>query len=215
MVISMSGNPVTTGVHDECGVFAIYAPGEDVAKLCYYGLYALQHRGQESAGIAVSDGINILVTKEMGLVSQVFSECRLAGMDGHLGIGHVRYSTTGGSTWENAQPAFRPTATGGGFALAHNGNLVNTALLADRVGSPAGDCATDSALLAELLAREIGCLEDALVDVCAQARGAYSIVVMDERTVYGVRDPHGVRPLVLGRLPEGWVLASETPALDI
>ncbi|MGH8903523.1 MAG: amidophosphoribosyltransferase [Egibacteraceae bacterium] len=228
----MPPSPAATGAHDECGVFAVYAPGEDVAKLCYYGLYALQHRGQESAGIAVSDGVNILVTKEMGLVSQVFSEPRLAGMDGHLGIGHVRYSTTGGSTWENAQPAFRSTVVRGGLALAHNGNLVNTAELARRLGPATAECATDSALLAELLAREVGSTEDALLRVCAQASGAYSLVVMDERTVYGVRDPHGVRPLVLGRLDRGeggrasgrrgagnvdggWVLASETPALDI
>lgn len=220
VVVSMSPNPVPTGARDECGVFAVYAPGEDVAKLCYYGLYALQHRGQESAGIAVSDGGRILVTREMGLVNQVFSESRLAGMDGDLGIGHVRYSTSGGSTWENAQPAFQATAAGGGLALAHNGNLTNTAELAWRLGLAAKGCATDSALLAELLARESGCLEDALVRVCAQAQGAYSIVVIGERTVYGVRDPHGVRPLVLGCLPGGggeggWVLASETPALDI
>lgn len=215
----MTLSPVTTGVRDECGVFAVYAPGEDVAKLCYYGLYALQHRGQESAGIAVSDGANILVSKEMGLVSQVFSESRLAGMDGHLGIGHVRYSTTGGSTWENAQPAFRQKAGGGGLALAHNGNLVNTAELARRLGTAAQGCATDSVLLAELLARETGSLEDVLLGACSQASGAYSLVAMDERTVYGVRDPHGFRPLVLGRLSGavqgGWALASETPALDI
>ncbi len=213
------------GGRDECGVFAVYAPGEDVAKLSYYGLYALQHRGQEAAGIAVSDGRHILVTKEIGLVSQVFSEPRLAGMDGHLGIGHVRYSTTGGSTWENAQPAFCSTPSGGGLALAHNGNLVNTADLARLLG-PAGDkCATDSALLAELLARGArGCLpggqgadvERTLALACAQARGAYSLVVMDERTIYAARDPHGIRPLVFGTLGQGgWVVASETPALDI
>jgi amidophosphoribosyltransferase len=221
----MSPSPLASDVHDECGVFAVYAPGEDVAKLCYYGLYALQHRGQESAGIAVSDRANILVTKEMGLVSQVFSEPRLAGMDGDLGIGHVRYSTSGKSTWENAQPAFWSTASGSGFALAHNGNLVNTAELARRLGPAAQGCATDSALLAALLAHETGsrvpgitnpgCLEDALMRACAQASGAYSIVVMDERTIYGLRDPHGFRPLVLGCLDRGWVLASETPALDI
>jgi amidophosphoribosyltransferase len=219
MVVTYMSPNVTTGARDECGVFAVYAPGEDVAKLCYYGLYALQHRGQESAGIAVSDGANILVTKEMGLVSQVFSEFRLAGMDGDLGIGHVRYSTTGASTWENAQPAFRQKTAGGGLALAHNGNLVNTAELARHLGPEAQRCATDSELLAELLARETGSLEDALMRVCAQASGAYSVVVIDERTVYGVRDSHGVRPLVLGRLERvgqgGWVLASETPALDI
>ncbi|MGH8932821.1 MAG: amidophosphoribosyltransferase [Egibacteraceae bacterium] len=203
------------GGRDECGVFAVYAPGEDVAKLSYYGLYALQHRGQEAAGIAVSDGRHILVTKEMGLVSQVFSEPRLAGMDGHLGIGHVRYSTTGGSTWENAQPAFCSTPSGGGLALAHNGNLVNTADLARLLG-PAGDkCATDSALLAELLARGAD-VERTLALACSQARGAYSLVVMDERTVYAARDPHGIRPLVFGALGQGgWVVASETPALDI
>jgi amidophosphoribosyltransferase len=202
------------GGRDECGVFAVRAPGEDVAKLCFYGLYALQHRGQESAGIAVSDGRHILVTKEMGLVSQVFSEARLAGMEGHLGIGHVRYSTTGGSTWENAQPAFRPTA-GGGLALAHNGNLVNTVDLARLVGRAGDRCATDSELLAELLAQGEGAIEDTLARVCAQARGAYSLVVMDEGTVYAARDPHGVRPLVLGALGDGWVVASETVALDI
>jgi amidophosphoribosyltransferase len=203
------------GGRDECGVFAVYAPGEDVAKLCFYGLYALQHRGQESAGIAVSDGRNILVTKEMGLVSQAFNEPRLAGMEGHLGIGHVRYSTTGGSTWENAQPAFRPTADGG-LALAHNGNLVNTADLARLLGPAGAKCATDSALLAELLAQGEGNVEDTLALACAQARGAYSLVVMDERRIYAARDPHGVRPMVLGMLGDtGWVIASETVALDI
>ena len=228
----MSRALLDDGGRDECGVFGVYAPGEDVAKLCYYGLYALQHRGQESAGIAVSDGQHILVTKEMGLVSQVFSESRLAGMDGHLGIGHVRYSTTGGSTWENAQPAFRGTTSGGGLALAHNGNLVNTADLARILGPAADRCMTDSALLAELLAQtEQPDLEDTLALACTQVRGAYSMIVMDSRTVYAVRDPHGVRPLVLGALDPsgstssggwqsaerggGWVVASETVALDI
>jgi amidophosphoribosyltransferase len=222
----MSHAIIPDGGRDECGVFAIYAPGEDVAKLCFYGLYALQHRGQESAGIAVSDGRHILVTKEMGLVSQVFSESRLAGMDGHLGIGHVRYSTTGGSTWENAQPAFSVTAAGGGFALAHNGNLVNTGDLMRILGPAGGNCATDSALLAELLAQRVGGspegdgeapdLEHHLAQACGLVRGAYSMVVMDERTIYAVRDPDGVRPLVLGTLGEGgWVVASETVALDI
>src|SRR5687768_5553846 len=154
--------PLRTGARDECGVFAVYARGEDVAKLCYYGLYALQHRGQESAGIAVSNGRNILVTKEMGLVNQVFDEARLVGMDGHLGIAHVRYSTTGASTWDNAQPAFKATESGG-LALAHNGNLVNTVDLARSMG-PAGDkCTTDSELLATMVAEDADVsLEEAL-----------------------------------------------------
>jgi amidophosphoribosyltransferase len=204
-----------TGARDECGVFGVYAPDEDVAKLCFYGLYALQHRGQESAGIAASDGRHILVTKEMGLVSQVFSEARLAGLEGHLGIGHVRYSTTGSSTWNNAQPAFKVTPSGAGLALAHNGNLVDTADLARRV--PGGDrCTSDSELLATMVAASGAPLADALVDVCSRLRGAFSLVAMDERSVCAVRDPHGVRPLVLGRLPRGgFVFASETAALDI
>jgi amidophosphoribosyltransferase len=212
----MSGPGSITGARDECGVFAVYARGEEVAKLCFYGLYALQHRGQESAGIAVSNGTNILVSKEMGLVNQVFSESRLAGMDGHLGIGHVRYSTTGSSTWDNAQPAFKVTPSGSGLALAHNGNLVNTADLARGLGAQGDRCTTDSELLATLLARDADTsLEEAIATTCAQVRGAFSFVVMDEGAIFGARDPHGVRPLVIGRLAGGWVLASETAALDI
>jgi amidophosphoribosyltransferase len=209
--------PARTGAKDECGVFAIYARDEDAARLCYYGLYALQHRGQESAGIAVSDGERIVVTKEMGLVNQVFNESRLAGLSGHLGIGHVRYSTTGASTWDNAQPAFKVTPAGNGLALGHNGNLVNTTDLARRLG-PAGDgCATDSDLLATMLAADADVsLEEAIIEACRTVSGAYSLVVMDETTIYGARDPHGVRPLVIGRLPRGgYVIASETAALDI
>jgi amidophosphoribosyltransferase len=206
-----------SGARDECGVFAVYARGERAATLAYYGLYALQHRGQESAGIAVSDGRHILVTKEMGLVNQVFDEQRLAGADGHLGIGHVRYSTTGASTWDNAQPAFKVTPAGNGIAVGHNGNLVNTAELARHLG-PAGDkCTTDSDLLATMLAQDADTsLEEAIVETCRLVAGAFSLVVMDEATIYGVRDRHGVRPLVLGRLPDGgYVIASETAALDI
>ncbi len=206
-----------TGARDECGVFAVYAPGDSAATLAYYGLYALQHRGQESAGIAVSDGRHILVTKEMGLVNQVFNEQRLAGADGHIGIGHVRYSTTGASTWDNAQPAFKVTPSGHGIAIGHNGNLVNTADLARHLG-PAGDkCTTDSDLLATMLAADADTsLEEAIVATCSLVSGAFSLVVMDETTIYGVRDRHGVRPLVLGRLATGgYVIASETAALDI
>ena len=125
-------DPHDRGPQDACGVFGVWAPGEDVAKLTYFGLYALQHRGQESAGIAVSNGRQILVYKDMGLVSQVFDETTLASLKGHLAIGHARYSTTGSSNWDNAQPTFRPTADGS-IALGHNGNLINTAELATMV----------------------------------------------------------------------------------
>ncbi len=206
-----------TGARDECGVFAVYARGERAATLAFYGLYALQHRGQESAGIAVSDGRNILVTKEMGLVNQVFNEQRLAGADGHLGIGHVRYSTTGASTWDNAQPTFKVTPAGNGIAIGHNGNLVNTAELARRLGPAGSSCTNDSDLLATMLAENADTsLEEAIVDTCRLVAGAFSLVVMDESTIYGVRDRHGIRPLVLGRLVNGgYVIASETAALDI
>ena len=224
---------------EACGVFGVWAPDEAVANLVFYGLYALQHRGQESAGMAVADGRNMLVYKEMGLVSQVFDEPTLATLQGHLAIGHTRYSTTGGSCWENAQPTFKTNAAGGGIALAHNGNLTNTAELAAELGgrgtgappattdtdvipelggpgTGAPPATTDTDVIAELLAREADLpLEEAIVRTMRRLRGAYSMVVMDERTVWGVRDPHGVRPLCIGRLTGGWVIASETAALDI
>ncbi len=207
---------------EECGVFGVWAPGEDVANLTYYGLYALQHRGQEAAGIAVSDGRRTVVYKDLGLVSQVFDEQVLSGLRGHIAVGHCRYSTTGSTNWENAQPTFRTTATGSGIALGHNGNLVNTAELRDEVaalGAPrsAMGASTDSDLVAELLAAtaaDIG-VEEAALRLFPRVRGAYSFVFADEATLYAARDPHGVRPLVLGRLERGWVIASETAALDI
>ncbi len=206
------------GPRDACGVFAVYARGEEVAKLCYYGLYALQHRGQESAGIAVSDGDHILVTKEMGLVSQVFDEARLAGLQGHLGIGHVRYTTTGSSTWYAAQPAFKVTEAGGAVVLGHNGNLTITGGLA-RVVAGGEKCSSDSELLTTMIAQGTAggvSVEEALVATCQRVEGAFALVASDETTIYGVRDAHGVRPLVIGRLPRGgFVLASETAALDI
>jgi amidophosphoribosyltransferase len=208
-------------VGEECGVFGVWAPDEDVANLTYYGLYALQHRGQEAAGMAVSDGSNVLVYKELGLVAQVFDETILSSLKGHLAIGHCRYSTTGGSCWENAQPSFRTLPTGGHLALGHNGNLTNTAELAVRAStldSRAGEMGstTDSDLVATLLAARA----DVPVDVAAMEllptlQGAFCLVFMDEHTLYAARDPHGVRPLVLGRLERGWVVASETAALDI
>lgn len=212
---------------EECGVFGVWAPGEDVAKLTYYGLYALQHRGQEAAGIAVSDGSQILVFKDLGLVSQVFDEQTLAAMPGHVAVGHCRYSTTGSTTWENAQPVFRNTAAGTGVALGHNGNLVNTAELAaqareagliDMKGSTATVTATtDSDILGALLAHGAAdaTLEQAALELLPTVRGAFCLTFMDENTLYAARDPHGVRPLALGRLDRGWVVASETAALDI
>ena len=125
-------DPQSPGPQDACGVFGVWAPGEEVAKLTYFGLYALQHRGQEAAGIAVSDGTSVVVYKDLGLVSQVFDEATLGSLRGHQAVGHTRYSTTGASTWENAQPTFRPTADGS-IALGHNGNLINTHALAQMV----------------------------------------------------------------------------------
>ncbi len=202
------------GPREECGVFGIYAPGEDVATLTYFGLYALQHRGQESAGIAVSDGRRLVVHKDMGLVNQVFSETSLAALEGHLAIGHCRYSTTGASSWVNAQPMYRETSAGGGLALGHNGNLVNTAELARELDQPAS---TDSELMAALLARDVDVsLEEAIVRTAPLFTGAYSVVVIDEDRIHAFRDPHGVHPLQIGRLPNGgWVVASESSALDI
>lgn len=216
--------PGEKGPQDACGVFGVWAPGEEVAKLAYFGLYALQHRGQESAGIATSNGEQLLVYKDMGLVSQVFDETALNALHGHIAVGHARYSTTGGSTWENAQPTLGPTS-GGTVALAHNGNLTNTAelvdLVAERYGSQRrGELArgntTDTALVTALFAGDPDrTLEATALEVLPRLRGAFSLVWMDEHTLYAARDPQGVRPLVLGRLERGWVVASETPALDI
>ncbi len=219
--------PGEKGPQDACGVFGVWAPGEDVARLTYFGLYALQHRGQESAGIAASSGEQILVYKDMGLVSQVFDEASLEALKGSVAIGHTRYSTTGASRWENAQPTLGATAAGT-VALAHNGNLTNTSelrrLVAERAearGEPdAGEVArgntTDTALVTALLAGDPDrTLEATALEVLPLLRGAFSLVFMDETTLYAARDPHGVRPMVLGRLERGWVVASETAALDI
>jgi len=216
------------GPRDACGVFGVWAPGEEVAKLTYFGLYALQHRGQESAGIAVSNGSQILVYKDMGLVAQVFDESHLSALTGHLAVGHCRYSTSGSSVWENAQPTFRATATGS-IALGHNGNLTNTGDLVRMVaeltesrgelrlpGTPPIRSTSDTDLLTTLLASHPDVsLEVAALEVLPSLRGAYSLVWMDESTLYAARDPQGIRPLVLGKLERGWVVASETAALDI
>ncbi|HUS61006.1 MAG TPA: amidophosphoribosyltransferase, partial [Acidimicrobiales bacterium] len=182
----------------------------------------LQHRGQESAGMAVSDGELIVVEKEMGLVSNAFDEHKLAALPGHLGIGHTRYSTTGSSTWRNAQPVFRASGESG-FALGHNGNLTNTHQLATEAGMLPGVITSDSDLVAELVGHECPGepssdgrdLERSLLKVLPRLEGAFSLVILDAAHVIGVRDPNGFRPLCLGRLESGWVLASESPALDV
>ncbi|MPZ94005.1 MAG: amidophosphoribosyltransferase [Propionibacteriales bacterium] len=221
-------DPQDKGPQDACGVFGVWAPGEDVGKLAYYGIYALQHRGQESAGIAVSNGHQIVVYKDMGLVSQVFDEPTLASLKGHVAIGHARYSTTGASVWQNAQPTFRSTATGS-IALGHNGNLINTQELADEAtelashsgqlgfnGKPLDTSTTDTSVMTALLGSYPDLsLEEAAMRVLPKLHGAFSLVFMDEGTLYAARDPQGIRPLVLGRLERGWIVASETAALDI
>ncbi|MGH3645907.1 MAG: amidophosphoribosyltransferase [Micromonosporaceae bacterium] len=210
-------DPDQPGPQDACGVFGVWAPGDEVAKLAYYGLYALQHRGQEAAGIAVSDGSGIVVYKDVGLVAQVFDEPTLASLQGHIAIGHTRYSTTGASNWENAQPTLRSTETGTTVALAHNGNLVNSAELARQLGTNVDEDATsDTALVSSLLvARPDVSVQAAAMELLPTLKGAFSFVFMDEHTLYAARDPQGVRPLVLGRLERGWVVASENAALDI
>jgi amidophosphoribosyltransferase len=207
-------------IGEECGVFGVWAPGEDAAKLTYYGLYALQHRGQEAAGMAVSDGAYVMVYKELGLVAQVFDETILGSLTGHLAIGHCRYSTTGSCTWENAQPSYRDQPSGGSLALGHNGNLTNTSALARKVADlglkDAMGATNDSDLITALLAASADVsLEQAALEVLPTLHGAFSLVFMDEQTLYAARDPHGVRPLVIGRLESGYVIASETAALDI
>ena len=205
----------------------MYAPARPASHLVFDGLYALQHRGQESAGMAVSDGETITVVKDMGLVTRVFDERTLSGLSGSLAMGHTRYSTHGSSDWRAAQPVYRPVGRAG-FALGHNGNLTNTSALGARAGMLPGMAVTDSDVIAELLAQAFppsapdtgAALGAALRAVLPQVEGAFSLVLVDVGRLYGIRDPHGFRPLCLGRLgsadaPEGWVLASESPALDV
>jgi len=225
--------PGEKGPQDACGVFGVWAPGEEVAKLTFYGLYALQHRGQEAAGIAVSNGEQILVFKDTGLVSQVFDESALESLTGHIAVGHARYSTAGGKGWQNAQPTLGDTAAGT-VALAHNGNLTNAFRLREMIderypvtsrgpwrGRPSpGEIArgntTDTALITALFAGDPDhTLEATAQEVLPHLEGAFSLVFMDETTLYAARDRNGIRPLVLGRLDRGWVVASETAALDI
>ncbi|MHB8126985.1 MAG: amidophosphoribosyltransferase [Desulfitobacteriaceae bacterium] len=201
---------------DECGVFGIYAPNQEVARLTYYGLYALQHRGQESAGIAVSDGHNIDVHKGMGLVSEVFSDRIIQQLQGKMAIGHVRYSTTGSSLVTNAQPLVVYYQKGM-MALAHNGNLTNAVELREELGKDGAVFQTtvDSEVVINLIARyRRGKLEDALTKTMIDLRGAYCLIIMAEDKLFGVRDPHGVHPLCVGMVGDSYCLASESCALD-
>jgi len=219
------------GPRDECGVFGLYAPGHEVSRLSYFALYALQHRGQESAGIAAADrGGHIITRRELGLVNQVFSENDLRTLAGELAIGHVRYSTTGSNAWENSQPVQRSEGTNGSrreVALAHNGNLINAVELHDELieRGVTFSSTSDSEIIAALIATHPAeRVEDAIADVLPRLRGAFSIVVMTKDRVVAFRDPHGLRPLSIGTLEAGpgnadgelrYAVASESCAFDI
>ena len=200
-----------------CGVFGIRAPDRDVARVTFFGLFALQHRGQESAGIAVSDRGRLTVLRDLGLVSQVFDERKLRGLHGDTAIGHTRYSTTGSTHWTNAQPLIQ-RGRGRTVALGHNGNLVNTGELREELAAQGVNLGTtsDTEAIAALIANDEAPLGDAVADAMARLEGAFSVVALSEGTLIGFRDPHGFRPLCLGRGEHGeWILASETCSLDL
>jgi amidophosphoribosyltransferase len=196
-----------------CGVFGVRAPSRDVARLSYFGLYALQHRGQESAGIAVSEDGRLTALRDLGLVPQVFDERSLSGLRGELAIGHTRYSTTGGNAWANSQPLLHHGKVRT-VALGHNGNLVNAEELREVVGKPLAST-SDSEVIAALIADDERPLQDAVVATMAQLEGAATVVGIADGQVFAFRDSHGFRPLVLGRLGDDPVVASESCALDL
>jgi amidophosphoribosyltransferase len=201
---------------EACGIFAVYGL-EEAAKLTYFGLYALQHRGQESAGIVASNGKQVVEHKAMGLVPDIFREEILARLKGNMALGHVRYSTTGSSLLVNAQP-FRVQHLGRSLAIAHNGNLVNARQIRDALEDQGSlfQTTTDSEVVLHLAAKSLKKgLEQAMLDTMSQVKGAYSMVIMTEDTLIAMRDPHGFRPLCLGRLNSGYVVTSETCALDL
>src|SRR6185437_13102422 len=219
------------GPRDECGVFGLYAPGHEVSRLSYFALYALQHRGQESAGIAAADRDGHIITRrELGLVNQVFSENDLRTLAGELAIGHVRYSTTGSNAWENSQPVQRSQGTNGSrreLALAHNGNLINAVQLHNELleAGVTFSSTSDSEIIAALIATHPAeRVEEAIAEIMPRLQGAFSTVVMTKDRVLAFRDPHGLRPLSIGTLdplpddPEGslrYCVASESCAFDI
>jgi len=199
-----------------CGIFGIYAPERDVARLSYFGLFALQHRGQESAGIAASDRGRLTVLRDMGLVAQVFTEQKLRGLRGEAAIGHTRYSTTGSTLWQNAQPLVQhgPART---VALGHNGNLTNTSELREELlaGGARLSSTSDTEVIAALIAHDELPLEEAVAATMGKIEGAFSAVLLSEGKLVGFRDPDGIRPLAVGRLGDDWVLASESCAFDL
>ncbi|MGV0326441.1 amidophosphoribosyltransferase [Corynebacterium confusum] len=212
-----------TSPREECGVFGVWAPGEEVSKLTYFGLFALQHRGQEAAGMAVGDDDRLVVFKDMGLVANIFDESILSSLQGNVAVGHTRYSTAGGKEWSNVQPMFGASSNGVDIALGHNGNLVNYLELrqeaVDRgLIKPHEESVSDSMCLSMLLGdgvnEETSVFESAR-QLLPRVQGAFCLTFTDGHTLYAARDGHGVRPLALGRLPQGFVLASETCALDI
>jgi amidophosphoribosyltransferase len=201
--------------HHECGIFGIFAPDEDVARMTFFGLYALQHRGQESAGIAVADGRSINMHKDMGLVSQVFTEESLKPLTGHVAIGHNRYSTTGSSKLLNAQPFLVQSALGP-LAIGHNGNLTNGNSLRNELFERGFGLSStsDSEVIVQMLAGGRGNTWDARINsFMTRAEGAYCLTIMTKDTLYAVRDPWGVHPLCIGQFGKGWVVASESCAL--
>jgi amidophosphoribosyltransferase len=199
-----------------CGVFGVYAAERDVARLTYFGLFALQHRGQESAGIAVSEQGRLTALRDLGLVSQVFNEQKLHGLQGQVAIGHTRYSTTGSSQWSNAQPLVQHGSKRT-IALGHNGNLVNATVLRDELSESGVTlrATSDSEVIAALIANDDAPLLDAVASAMQKLDGAYSIVALSEGKLVAFRDAHGFRPLVLGRIHDDWVVASETCAFDL
>jgi amidophosphoribosyltransferase len=210
-------DPLRDGPRDECGVFGIFAPGHDVARLAYFALYALQHRGQESAGIATCDrGDHIMTLRERGLVSQVFDEQKLRTLGGELAVGHVRYSTTGSDAWENTQPVYRSDHHQ--LALAHNGNLINAVELHSELREEGVrfSSTSDSEIIAALLSHHSAdTVTGAVADVMPRLKGAFSTVVLTKDSVVAFRDPAGLRPLALGRVGDRYCVASESCAFDI
>lgn len=206
-------------MHEECGVFGVYDRDQlDVARFVYYGLYALQHRGQESAGIAVSDNGSILYHKDMGLVNEVFDDVVLNHLKGKAAIGHVRYSTTGASHRENAQPMVIKYKNGQ-MAIAHNGNLVNSAVLREKMEDSGTifQSSNDSEVMLNILSRYrilSGSIEEAIIKMMEEVKGSYALVILTSDKLIGVRDPLGIRPLCLGKIGQSYVLASESCALD-
>ena len=208
--------PLREGPRDECGVFGVYAPEYEVARLAYFALYALQHRGQESAGIASAESGHIMTVRDLGLVSQVFDEAKLKALAGDMSVGHVRYSTTGSSAWENAQPIYRSDQRD--VALAHNGNLINAVELHSEMREQGVSfrSTSDSELIAALLSTHpADTIEEAVADVVPRLEGAFSTVVMTTEGVFAFRDPQGLRPLALGRIGDRYCVASESCAFDI